>query len=913
MLRCFCSIIIAIAIITTSTLSQIPRQISWQGVITDASGAPLNGVYTITMNLFNTDNPGITTPIWAESFNKIIEDGLLNVTLGLDPINPLNLEFNQPYWLEIVVGGSLPMERIKLTASPYSLMARSVEDNAITTPKIEDGAVTNDKILNVDWTKILNAPTSLPPSGAAGGDLVGNYPSPSIAPGAVINTKIANSTVVRSIGSTGKLTDDIRLVAGSNITILDHFPNINDISINSIMGGPAGGDLTGTYPNPSIAPLAVTTGKIANDAVTTEKIAPLAVTTTEIGNSAVTGAKIAPNTVVRSIGNEEQLRDHVRLVEGANIKIEDNTPLENQIRISSLIPDVLVLQDSEGNKTEISAKEVKQTKSGTNKTTIIQVGDGVFKDESGNETTVTATGTKTKDSEGNETTTTASGTKSSDKDGNSSESTAKGSKHTDKDGNTTESTAEGTTSIKKDPENGNVSTTSTTAEGTTTRREDEEGNLIGESSLSPDGLTIEDGDGNKMEIGADGISMKDSSGAPIFEIKPDGTSYHKGKEVFAGGIEVPGEDEEADGVVIDDGMIVLASPTSGDVKTITPSGNYHASMVGNFNNATPQGNIIGDSDNNLNESNSEGNSISNSAGDMTNITAGEAEYSNLDGDITRTNLGGFRTENSDEIYVNITPGQITMETNVSPIHIEKPDGEVIMHLDPSGGLNIPQIITNNFFMNIPELGPLDDPVFRIKDPSKELLKLDFEGFSINTTSIFQESVGIGTDAPMELLQVGQFGDGTRAVANAWEEFSDINLKRNLVKLTNASQLLKNINAYYYFWKSGIDDTRQFGLIAQEVEEVLPEIVSTNESGIKTLDYSKVSALLIQVVKEQQATINSLQEQILVLNNKIKSFEKMDNQNMKLLDEINEIKILMKYLYDQIPEQNGVKKVNIIHE
>jgi len=51
------------------------------------------------------------------------------------------------------------------------------------------------------------------------------------------------------------------------------------------------------------------------------------------------------------------------------------------------------------------------------------------------------------------------------------------------------------------------------------------------------------------------------------------------------------------------------------------------------------------------------------------------------------------------------------------------------------------------------------------------------------------------------------------------------------------------------------------IIAQEVENVLPEVVHTNEKGYKSIEYDKISALLIEAIKEQQETINAQQKEI----------------------------------------------------
>lgn len=101
--------------------AQIPETMSYQGLLTDASGTPLNGSYNLTFRLYESDSGG--TALWAETHPSVeVVNGVCSVILGKgDPGNPLNLDFDQQYWLGVTIGGEELQPLIPLTSTAYSL------------------------------------------------------------------------------------------------------------------------------------------------------------------------------------------------------------------------------------------------------------------------------------------------------------------------------------------------------------------------------------------------------------------------------------------------------------------------------------------------------------------------------------------------------------------------------------------------------------------------------------------------------------------------------------------------------------------------------------------------------------------------------------------------------------------------
>jgi hypothetical protein len=129
--------------------------------------------------------------------------------------------------------------------------------------------------------------------------------------------------------------------------------------------------------------------------------------------------------------------------------------------------------------------------------------------------------------------------------------------------------------------------------------------------------------------------------------------------------------------------------------------------------------------------------------------------------------------------------------------------------------------------------------------------------SITNSRIYDNgtNVGIGTSSPIYPLDVV----GVIRSSNDIIAFSDARVKENVETITDATEKIRFLRGVTF---NKINETkRSMGVIAQEVEQIIPEVVHTDEDGMKAVAYGNMVGLLIEAVKEQQHEIEQLKAQV----------------------------------------------------
>lgn len=136
------------------------------------------------------------------------------------------------------------------------------------------------------------------------------------------------------------------------------------------------------------------------------------------------------------------------------------------------------------------------------------------------------------------------------------------------------------------------------------------------------------------------------------------------------------------------------------------------------------------------------------------------------------------------------------------------------------------------------------------------------------------NVGIGTTNPTYKLHlIGKIKtDGI-------DETSDLRLKKNIEPIHSALATIAQMRGVTYNWKTDefperdFEQKKQYGLIAQELEKLIPELVNTDNEGWKSIEYSHLVPLLIEAVKELKIQVDEQKEVNKALSTLVETIQK----------------------------------------
>ena len=257
--------------------------------------------------------------------------------------------------------------------------------------------------------------------------------------------------------------------------------------------------------------------------------------------------------------------------------------------------------------------------------------------------------------------------------------------------------------------------------------------------------------------------------------------------------------------------------------------------------------------------------------------------------------------NSTTGYANVTVAPSTANAAVDYIKVDTGKVEAV-DLVVTGSATLPEdttlvasslgtgnlTVTDSSFFSGAAANSIYTPSVRFgdgTDPEHKVI-VNFENAVVNTHFVADGTTrDIGTNAARwgeghfnDLLQVGgpnrvviasntTVGNVTADNIIARDDLiaassSDRDLKTNLLKIDTAIDKVEELGGYEFEWNSNIGDerigTKEYGVIAQEVEQILPHAVKINSRGYRTVNYNSLIPLLIEAVKELSGKVEELE-------------------------------------------------------
>lgn len=228
----------------------VPQMINYQGRLTDASGNPLNGTYSITFKLYSVGTGG--SAIWTETHSNVnVSNGLFNVLLG--STTPLDAsKFTGTTYLGVTVGSDPEMTpRQRLVSVPYALVAATCESggagwlltgNSGTNPSTNFLGTTDNQPLEI---RVNNERALRIELNGTSPNIIGGFSGNSVTLG-VVGATICGGGEGPSPDESNLVTDDYGIVGGGLANQAGDNAGTTSDRLYATVGGGYGNDATNT-------------------------------------------------------------------------------------------------------------------------------------------------------------------------------------------------------------------------------------------------------------------------------------------------------------------------------------------------------------------------------------------------------------------------------------------------------------------------------------------------------------------------------------------------------------------------------------------------------------------------------------------------------------------------------------------
>ncbi len=311
------------------------------------------------------------------------------------------------------------------------------------------------------------------------------------------------------------------------------------------------------------------------------------------------------------------------------------------------------------------------------------------------------------------------------------------------------------------------------------------------------------------------------------------------------------------------------------VRSLEANNNAFFGASSGFNNATGENNtFIGGSAGGSNKFGSYNTFLGNGTGPLSLDSVDRAIAIGYNAKVACSNCAVIGGTGEDAVKVAIGTSQPDRELTISDVD---ENGDAVISLKASNSSSREMILgVNQSSGGILSMQTNNDLFFRTNGTNRMVIENDGK-VGIGTTAPTEKldvdgnvrfrqvpTLPVLTDGSERVLYINTDGTLVRATSGT---ISDRRLKEDIKELQGALDQVTKLSGYSYYFKSDSSQTRQIGVMAQELERAYPELVIEDpDSGYKRVQYPQLTAVLIQAIKEQQQQIEMLQEKVQALEN-----------------------------------------------